>query len=190
MKYFFLLSITALLLAQSSCKKWEDKPAVQDPRITERKYCNDPDAINYNWNFPGTPDNSVCIFPSDNFSGTYLYTDSIYSADNVLDTLSSPTTYLLRVFTSGKRNIRVTGFCSPADSLLMTAERSTFRANVDTTLFMNDTTKVFGQLFCRPADTLSGYFYKPLADTAALHVNFKVVSDTGVNYHRGTAVKQ
>jgi hypothetical protein len=57
---------------------------------------------------------------------------------------------------------------------------------------LNDTTKAFGQPFCRILDTLSGTITKDRFDTTNTKIkfNWKVVSDTGTYYHKGTAVKQ
>src|SRR5438132_180001 len=71
----------SLLLA--ACKKYVDEPGKSDPRLS-RKYCNDPEAVNFNRDFPGTADNSVCFFPSDAFKGTYTFTDSIYIGKDTL----------------------------------------------------------------------------------------------------------
>lgn len=172
-----------------SCKKWSDPVAPDDPRLDDNRYCNDPDAVNYNWNFPGVPDSSVCIFPADLFKGIYSYTDSIYNSESVFDSAKSQNTYTLYIIPLGKRTLRVVGFCG-SDSLEFTAERSTYRATADTTIFLNDTTKVFGQFFCRTQDTLSGYFMKSQEDSISLKIDFLVVSDTGAHYHRGTAIKQ
>ena len=78
-------SVVVMLCLSSflACTKWADTQKPSDPRLTQ-KYCNDPFAVNYNWGFPGLPDNSTCIFPSDLYVGTYLFHDSIYSIANVL----------------------------------------------------------------------------------------------------------
>jgi len=173
-----------------SCKKWTDPAAPQDPRLDDNKYCNDPDAVNYNWNFPGTPDNSVCYYPSDLFKGTYLFTDSIYNSQSVFDSARSLQTYTLQVLPVGKKALRIVGFCGANDSLQFTAERSTYRALADTTIFLNDTTKVYGQYFCRTEDTLSGFFMKNQLDTSILMIDLKVISDTGTYFHKGRAYRQ
>jgi len=173
-----------------SCKKWSDPTTPTDPRLNERKYCNDPEAVNYNWNFPGKPDNSVCIYPSDLFKGTYTFTDSIYNDQQLFDSAGSQTLYTLQFIPVDKSRFRVVGFCANTDSLKFTAERSTYQANADTTIFLNDTTKVYGQFFCRNLDTLSGNIVKSRSDSTSITIQFQVVSDTGINYHRGTAIKQ
>ena len=42
-----------ILLVAASCSKYTDDPGETDPRLS-RKYCNDPEAVNYNRDFPGT----------------------------------------------------------------------------------------------------------------------------------------
>lgn len=191
---FLKTAAVALLLPLGlfSCKKWSDPAAPQDPRLNEKKYCNDPEAVNYNWNFPGQPDNTVCIFPADLYQGTYSFTDSIYNSQSVFDSARSQQIYILRLVPVGKRHLRIVGFCGGTDSLKFTAERSTYRATADTTLFLNDTTKVHGQLFCRTQDTLTGFVRKNQNDSTGktIHFDLRVVSDTGVYFHRGTAIKQ
>ena len=174
----------------TACEKWTDPEPKTDPRIGERRYCNDPEAVNFNWNFPGLEDNTTCIYPSDLFKGTYLFRDSIYSADNVFDSARSGISYILQIIPSGKSKFRVLGFCGPGDSLLFTAERSTYRASADTTIIVNDSTFGYGQFFCRDLDTLTGSFTKSRTDSTALLIDFRVISDTGANLHRGTAIRQ
>jgi hypothetical protein len=178
------------LLVLCSCKKWEDPKAQDDPRINERRYCNDPLAVNYNWNFPGKPDNTTCFYPTDVFKGTYLFKDSVYKADNTFDSARSLTTYTLNIFPFDKNHFAIVGFCGANDSLKFTAERSTYRANGDSTILMANDIKAYGQFFCRTQDTLSGYLIKDRSDSSKLLVEFAVLSDTGLNFHRGTAIKQ
>jgi hypothetical protein len=191
--FFFtilLLTIT-LVFSISSCKKWKDSIATDDPRLHGRKYCNDPEAVNYNWGFPGVPDNSICVFPSDLYKGTYTYTDSIYNSNDVFDSLLSKQTYTIQVIVLSKKRIAIIGFCSN-DTLFFTAGRTTYSASADSTLKLNDSTIAFGQPMCRILDTLSGTITKNSLDTTNTKIKFNwtVVSDTSTNYHRGTAVKQ
>jgi hypothetical protein len=189
MKEKLFIPLLLLVLTVVSCEKWSDPKAVDDPRINERKYCNDPEAVNYNWNFPGQPDNTTCIYPSDLFEGNYTFTDSIYSADQIFDSVRTLITYPLQIIPVSKSAIRIIGFCGATDSLRLSAERSTYRADVDSTIQVTDTTFDYGQLFCRSLDTVSGSITKDRYDSTRLIIDFKVVSDTGVNYHRGTAIK-
>jgi len=189
MKERLLIPLLLLVLTLASCEKWSDPQAVTDPRINERKYCNDPEAVNYNWNFPGLPDNTTCIYPSDLFKGNYTFTDSIYSMDQIFDSTRILTTYSLQVIPVSKTALRIVGFCGNTDSLRLSAERSSYRANVDSTIQVTDTTFDYGQFFCRSLDTVSGIITKDRNDSTKIMFELKVVSDTGVNYHKGTAIK-
>ncbi len=176
-----------------SCEKWEDKKAVRDPSLDDRKYCNDPQAVNYNWNFPGQADSTVCFYPSDIFKGTYQFTDSVYNADYSFDLDRPRSTYTLQIVALTRNKLAVIGFCGLNDSLKFTAERSSYRANVDSTIRISDTTFDYGQFFCRIEDTISGYISENRFDTTPpnkLLIEFMVRSDTGINFHRGTAIKQ
>lgn len=104
LNHFTFIFLGALLLL-ISCEKWQDSKADSDPRLQDRKYCNDPDAVNFNWGFPGVPDSTKCIFPTDLYVGTYSFTDSIYSSNNLLDTLQSKTTYTLYIIPLSKNSL-------------------------------------------------------------------------------------
>src|SRR5690606_18082647 len=175
-----LVLLILIAISCAACEKWTDPEAVDDPRLHDRFYCNDPEAVNYNWNFPGVADSSVCIYPADLFAGTYSFTDSIYDGQEFFDSAHSQTTYTLQFIPIDKSRLRTVGFCGISDSLKFTAERSTYRASADTTIFMNDTVKVFGQFFCRTLDTLSGYLTKNRNDSTLINIQLRVVSDTGV----------
>lgn len=185
-----LLFVALSLILFFSCKKWEDQKAQPNPLITARKYCNDPLAVNYNWGFPGTPDNTTCYYPTDIFKGDYVYQDSVFDVNMNFDSVRSQTSYVLHVIPTDKYHFRVVGFCSNNDSLKFTGERSTFKASADTTIKINDSTYAYGQFCCSSLDTLTGYFSKNMSDSIHLKVNFMIVSDTGINYHIGTAIKQ
>ncbi len=163
----------------TACSKYKDEPGGSDPRLS-RKYCNDPEAVNYNFDFPGTADNSVCYYPADAFSGVYSFKDSVYSTPG---TLVRQDSILLRFFALSRVRIAISGFCpGGSDSLHFTANR-TLRASGDTTI-------VTGQRLCRDRDTLSGYITKSLGDSSRLRFFLTVVSDTGTTTHQGTAYRQ
>jgi hypothetical protein len=175
---FILIVITLVVLA--GCKKYADQPGARtDPRF-DRLYCNVPEAVNYNWNFPGTPDSTgtVCFYPSDVFRGSFLYTDSIYNGLNVFVRQETKT---LSIVALTRTDIGILGFC-PALSLPFTANRN-LRADADSTM-------PTGQLLCRNKDTLSGYIYRVIDDTMHIQFALRVSSDTGVYFHRGSALKQ
>lgn len=177
-KVFLLFLLTVSVAA---CDKYTDPAKPDDPRL-DRPYCNDPTAVNYNWDFPGYPDSTVCFYPSSVFSGNYLFRDSIYLPDGKFDSLRSLTTYSLRVTALTRQKFSVIGFCS-GDSIRFTADRF-YRSTGDTSVPR-------GQLFCRATDTLSGTIIRNQADTEGrIYFTFTVVSDTATNTHRGTAYRQ
>ena len=173
MRYSIFLVFIVLL---SSCSKWQDKPATNDPRLTN-PYCNDPQAVNYNWGFPGKPDNTTCYYPTDLFKGGYSFTDSVYLPD---DSLALVNAYSLYVTPLNHTAMSVSGFCGGNVILKFTAGKYG-TATVDT-----NATVQAGQYLCRELDTVSGTF---TTTNNGLYVSFKVVSDTGFTSHRGTAKK-
>jgi len=181
---YSILLATTVVVVLFSCKKWTDPAAVNDPRLTN-PYCNDPNAVNYNWGFPGRPDDSLCFYPVDLFRGTYIFQDSIFLLNGTyvftrLDTL--------HLYALSQTKLAVLGFCPIGDTMHLTAG-PTYIATVDTTL--GDSTFVNrGQLLCRIQDTVSGTITKDRIDTTLLHISLQVVSDTGITVHSGTGIKQ
>lgn len=169
--------VLLLFLLLASCSKWQDKPG---PQVDlSRKYCNLPDAINYNYDFPGTEDSSVCIFPAQPFAGQYSYSDSLYMGTNPV---VNGDTFNFNITQVSRSGMHINAFCG-ARSLSFTANRY-YRATADTTI-----TGYYGQLLCRDQDTLTGSMVYKAADSS-LQIEFTVVSDTGVVVHRGTAYKK
>lgn len=179
--------VLLMTLAVLACKKYEDKPGVAD---LQNPYCNDPEAVNYNWGFPGKPDNTTCFYPDSVFTGTYIFSDTVYYSPDFIfarlqtDTFSitrrSPDSHMKLSLEWKSCNIRMD----------FTADRF-YKATADT-LFGQDTIIRAGQQFCRPADTLTGYVIKDRNDDTRLKVNFTIRTDTGsrVLYLTGTAIKK
>ena len=182
------ITYIAILLAVGSCMffscaKWKD-PKGYDPNLTGRYYCNDPIAVNYNWGFPGKPDNTICFYPTDLFKGTYFFRDSIYR-----DTLFiRADSFTLTMEAISRTKINVVGFCLNGNKITLTAG-PTYVATVDTT--EGDTTTInHGQMLCRIQDTVSGTISKDRVDSMLLHITLQVASDTGMTTHYGNARKQ
>lgn len=152
-------------------------------------YCNDPQAVNYNWNFPGTADSTVCFYPKDVFEGEYILTDTIFSGDYDINDVKTMTVYLVA---RDIKHLGFVGFCGTnKDTLEFTADRF-FKATADTTI-TQDSIVLAGQLSCRSIDTLNGYITnidKKMGKGVTIRINLSVASDTGLNYHIGTAIKQ
>lgn len=175
MRYIFTFIILSCLCL--SCMKSKTNTPTGDPRLS-RVYCNDPEAVNYNWNFPGTPDNTTCFYPTEVFSPAYTYNDSVYFSDG---TFLFTKSYTLHVYPLSHVKLAIVGFCTSGDSLKLTADRF-YHAQLDSTSDL-------GQQLCRVQDTVSGNIIQNKSDSSRLQVNFTVQSDTGLTYHRGTAVK-
>ncbi len=76
-------------------------------------------AVNYNWGFPGTPADSLCIFPATVLEGTYTVYDSLYDA---ADSFQSASIYLGVSLTQiGKQSVRMSQYCSDDITLLCDA---------------------------------------------------------------------
>lgn len=170
-----------LLLCAAACKREETHYNTDAPQLQTRHFCNDPEAVNYNWDFPGKPDSTTCVYPADLFRGKFLFRDSVYDGDGYLDSAASQNEYTIVVSGVGKNALRMAGFCS--NPLTLTAPRSGFRATLDTNA-------ITGQIFCRPQDTVNGFLLRNYADSTQLQVQFTVYANTSVRTHRGTAYRQ
>lgn len=175
MKFYYLLLIVVLA---SACKKYQDPAPFTDDRI-KTPYCNDPTAVNYNWDFPGIPDNTVCIYPTQIFEGNYFYRDSLYDKNGELTKVDSFPIYILALDTV---HMKLGGFC-PSTEFTAKATRY-FQFTIDSLL--GD-----GQDFCGNDDTISGKGKKSgIADTISFKFDYQIQTDTGLVTHTGTAIKQ
>jgi hypothetical protein len=176
-----IVSLLALLLLLSfgACKKYSDEPGKSDPRLT-RSYCNDPEAVNFNRDFPGTANNAVCVFPAEAYEGNYRYDDSIY--DGAFKLLRTQTINF-SVSASDRLRFTLNGFCPAGPAPIAFTTSRTLRADADTTALI-------GQILCRPTDTVSGYLSMSPFDSTRISFNLTVVSDTGTVFHQGTAYRQ
>ncbi len=75
-------------------------------------------AVNYNWGFPGTPSDSVCIFPSDVLEGTYTLIDSSFDIDDSF--LNAQTYSNARLDKVAKNYISLKNYCTDSLLLLLT----------------------------------------------------------------------
>jgi hypothetical protein len=173
MKNVFALIV--IFISLSGCmKKFADPEAVSYAG-QDSLYCNDPAAINYNHEFPGTADNTTCIFPTDVFVGAYSLIDSVFTPDYASFYVIEDT---INIYALSKTKLAVVGYCGPYDSIKLTAGRY-YKATIDTTIGN-------GQALCSIKDTISGIF--SVDATERVRVNFTLGGDTaGIKYHRGTA---
>jgi hypothetical protein len=184
-----LLSILLLALLTTgvvvSCKKWQDPAPTDDSRLTN-PYCNDPSAVNYNWGFPGKPDNSVCYYPSDLFAGTYSFKDTSYQA--ATDLYLSADSFIIYISKISQTKISIDGMCPSGQKLILTAG-ATYTATVDTTV--GDSTTLYpGQYFCSEKDTVVGFFVRDKVDSSLIYVDLYIRTDTGATVRRGRAIKK
>lgn len=185
----YITSIACLFLVilciLISCQKYKDPTPTNDARLTNR-YCNDPAAVNYNVGFPGKPDNTICIYPSDVFTGTYIFRDSVFhTSDNIFLFYDSVVISINPASYPSK--ISLTGICNSGGVLKLTAS-PTYLATVDTTIG-DETVINRGQPLCRLQDTVSGTIFRDRIDTTLLHITLQVASDTGMTTHIGDARK-
>ena len=180
---FIVLSLLVM-----SCTK--DAGPKTDARLS-KLYCNDPQAVNYNWDFPGKPDNTLCFFPVDVFRGTYTFYDSVYDEDFQRNDSAY---YDIKLIALDKSKFAITGMCNKgvwteSDTIPFTADRF-YKATVDSTT-LTDSVKLKGWLStCKVSDTVNGFIMKDKADTNLLHINLTFFTPHGPTYHIGTARKK
>lgn len=179
---FYLILIFSVLIG---CTKADSSKS--DARLNNSTYCNEPEAINYNLGFPGVPDNTKCVFPTQVFKGSYLLYDSVLDADSKfkrIDTLNLTLTAVNNV------KLNLTGFCS--GTLTLTANRY-YKSVVDSLPIVNGsiTTMLSGQYLCgNMKDTISGFITKNQIDSTKITIDFTVASDSGIIFHKGTGTKK
>jgi hypothetical protein len=171
----------------TACKKSEDPNAAAASAYDfNNPYCNDPQAVNYNHGFPGKPDNAVCFYPTDVFTGIYMFDDQIYYSEEYLFATSRLLELTLKP--ESRTLISVYGICEGGTAVKFTADKY-YRAVSDST-FVVDSLKLPGQIFCNNIkDTLTGLITRtPVNDT--LTISFTIQSDTGIAFHTGKAWKK
>jgi hypothetical protein len=170
-----IVFIFILFIGFVSCKKAVDTPGAQYAG-QEQPYCNDPEAINYNYQFPGTANNMTCTFPTDPFTGQFTLSDTVYTADFASYYVLFHT---VNVYAISKTKMAVVGFCGISDSIKLTAGRY-YKASIDTTILN-------GQALCNPKDTISGFFE---ADSIGIKIKFTMNSEIeGIKYHTGRGIR-
>ncbi len=186
MRYFGFISFLLIVSCSIffSCAKYKDSKAGSDPRLTN-PYCNDPNAVNYNWGFPGKPDNTICFYPADLFKGVYLFHDSISIQSSGLFIYADSLLLTISGIPNSQTKISILGFCPNGIGLTLTANTS-FSASVDTT--EGDSVTNWGQQFCSLGDTVNGTVTKDRINDSLMYFSFQVASDTGViTMHIGSA---
>jgi hypothetical protein len=167
-----------------ACSKYKDPPpAGHDDRLNN-PYCNDSKAVNYNWGFPGIPDNSVCIYAVDSFEGSWIFKDTVLLPNNDIAEIVDRNITFTSTEDTIKTHLAVTGWCSGNIPFYITANKYG-RADVDSI-----PTGVPGQLLCVPTDTLNGFFNKRIYGPDTMKIELTVTNAAGTRYHKGVAFKQ
>lgn len=168
--------LACLLVFFCACKKYVDPAPFTDPRIVN-KYCNDPAAINYNWDFPGVPDNTVCVYPAEIYAGSYLFHDTIikFTGEYI-----SNDSFLISFLDIDSTHLKITGFCG---ANFHTAKANRFFK------FTLDSLVGNGQTFCNGIDTIVGGGSKIAIQDTFIQIVYQLQTDTGVVYHKGVANK-
>lgn len=186
-QYFILITAILGIAGMAACKKYKDPDPV-DLGLT-RKYCNDPIAANYNVGFPGVPDNSVCVYPTELFEGSWLFKDSVYLPDMTFVRAQDYTlTFTARdpAQDSLRNRMFLSGFCSNGNRLELTANRFGL-AMTDTLIQYTEG----GQLFCNTTDTVSGMYRIIFEETGnRIHIQMNEEVPDGTYLHSGYAIKQ
>lgn len=179
----YLCVLSVAIAGMGSCAKYKSTVAKPYTGDTTR-YCNDPNAVNYNWNFPGVPDSTVCFYPTDVFAGVYLCHDSIYLASSGLFIRAD--TLILTIIKHTETAMTLSGFCPTPSVINMTAGLQ-FSASIDTAVG-DSVTDISGQLLCGVPDTIAGNITQNQLDDSIIYINFTVSDDTGlITNHQGSA---
>lgn len=178
------LLIGAVLCAAliASCLKSEDPEPASPPNELTSRYCNDPNAINYNWGFPGIADSTLCIYPVDHFLGQWTLTDSVFHADSSFNYAATQTLTFTATEDTLRSHLKVSGLCDNGNMLLATADKYG-RAVIDS---MNYQTP--GQFFCSQADTVTGSFQFWFSGKDTMDVRLNIIG-AEAGYHKGVAIR-
>lgn len=179
----YLLALGAIIcMFAAACLKTDDPPPAKPNPNLKNHYCNDPNAINYNWGFPGIPDNSVCIYPVDSFVGQWALTDSVFHSDSTFNYLATRNLSFLSTEDTLHSHLKIMGFCSNNLPLFATADKYGHAA-IDSMDSQNA-----GQFFCTSTDTVTGNFQFLFTTKDTMIVRLNIVgSDAG--FHKGIAHK-
>lgn len=177
-----LTAALAVLIAASCLKVKNPAPVKPNPNLTNH-YCNDPNAINYNWGFPGIPDSSVCIYPVDPFLGKWQLVDSVFHSDSTFNYVDTQTITFESTDDTLHEHLKITGLCNGGNTFLTATANKYRQATIDS---MDNHTA--GQLFCSPTDTISGEFQFLFSAKDTMSVRLTVLGSNS-GYHKGFAKK-
>src|SRR5690625_160640 len=170
------LILCMLALGFVSCEKYEDKAQKDIEDALKNQYCNITDAINYNWGFPGEPNDSLCIFPVEPFIAySWTLLDTVFNEDfEVLETRNR--TIYFEEYTAIdtlKHMMLMHDYCSENSSILLEANRHLLATVYDN--IENDV----GQLDCDESSVLNGFISLDSlsADTLKLRFHKRTIDE-------------
>lgn len=181
------IALCIFILNFISCEKYEDKAKKDIDDTLTNQYCNITDAINYNWGFPGEPNDSLCIFPVEPFIAySWTLIDTVLNEDmDILETRNR--TIYFEEYTAidtMKHMILMKDYCSENSSILLEANRHLLASVFDN--MEND----IGQLDCDGSSVLNGFISLDSlsADTLKLRFQKRTIDDLNLTIN-GRAYK-
>lgn len=96
----------------TACQPTDDPVSPDISDQIQRRYCNDPFAINYNDSFPGIPDNDRCYYPQDLISGTWNTIDSIFRQDGEFIEVIEKVFTIVSIPTEDKNRVSISNWCT------------------------------------------------------------------------------
>jgi len=182
--YTNIWRIAAACMLLGACTKNTDKKGPDISDQLNRKYCNIPRAVNYNWNFPGIEDNSTCFFATDFYEGSWMFVDTVKSRDETvirIDTLGFDLRKMAQDTTYQK--MTMTGWCG-TEALTINVDRF-YLARTDS--FDNNQG---WQKICGNRDSVLVEMRKSLLDTTQLTIHIIQYLPDSVLYHSGTGIRK
>jgi hypothetical protein len=170
-----LILIASIAINATACKPYKD-PAPKDLGLTN-PYCNNPFAVNFNWGFPGKPDNTVCIFPAQVFAGNYKLYDSITS--NNASTIFNDSA-LVSLAQLNDSTLTLSNHCVGNNYVVRATK---------TLQFYVDSTTLLGAPFCN-GDTIAGNARKLNIDDSIITYTYDLNNNGTTIKHKAILIKQ
>src|SRR5690554_1322158 len=146
--------LSALFLAIAfffaSCEKYEDK--ANKDWDGDEFYCNDPEAVNYNWGFPGEINDSLCIYPTELFVGDWIMIDTVFNDTlAIIDIQQRAVSFVNKSDDSLNHLIELEGYCEDHSTIIFQANRFMLASVLD--ILVDD----LGQLNCDGESIITGF---------------------------------
>lgn len=177
--------LCVFMLGFISCDRYEDKTLQDWDDQDNSYYCNQADAINYNWGFPGLINDSICIFPNEVFEGTWYLTDTIFNDTLGIEQIQERWVTIDWVADDTiSYKLKMMGFCEEDQPLYFDANRFMLANIVDD---LEDTN---GQLYCDLTSSISGNIRKDNIDSDTLYLQMLQQTNTDLLFTiKGRAIK-